>query len=213
MKPYPVRLPEGLIADLETEADERDLSTAEYVRKILRGRHSTQEYTEHSTQEYTLSDRLDELEERLAELERHLEGHTPAPEPEPPREPEPAENPPGGRANQAHNPQGKDAETRLPEPETSDIDEILLGWEPGRSAEERDRRRAAGRAILEWVREQPEPVTRSRVLDAVYAEAALEEQNERTFWDKIALPALQTAAEAGAVRYREGHYDYLWIAD
>ena len=73
MRPYPVRLPESLIDDLDEEANERDLGTAEYIRKILRRRDSTQEdtqeYTQPNTQEHTA---VDELEQRLAEVEARL---------------------------------------------------------------------------------------------------------------------------------------------
>jgi len=74
VKPYPVRLPESLIDDLEAEAEELEKGTAEHVRQILRGRNSTQEHTQPNTQEYT--QRIDELEERIETLEesaRHRE--------------------------------------------------------------------------------------------------------------------------------------------
>jgi len=74
MRPYPVRLPDSLIDDLDEEADERDLGTAEYIRNILRRRDSTQkdtqDHTQPNTQEYT--DRLDEHDERIHALQTRV---------------------------------------------------------------------------------------------------------------------------------------------
>lgn len=70
MQPYPVRLPESLIDDLDDEADERDLGTAEYIRKILRQRHTTQGNTQELTEEYT--QRIEDHEQRLEDVEARL---------------------------------------------------------------------------------------------------------------------------------------------
>jgi len=88
VKPYPVRLPESLIDELEEEADEQGLGTAEHIRQVLRDRHSTQEHTQEltpSTQEHTQeltpstqeltqanTQRIETLDERLAELEARV---------------------------------------------------------------------------------------------------------------------------------------------
>lgn len=71
MKVTTVRLPESLYADLEAEAEERDLSVSEYIRDVLRDRENTQANTEANTQANTT--RLDELEARLEALEDRLD--------------------------------------------------------------------------------------------------------------------------------------------
>lgn len=65
MKPRPIRMPDSLWNDLEAEAEDRGLGTAEYVRTLLRNR---EEYTLPDTQEETLRKRLNELEQKVAEL-------------------------------------------------------------------------------------------------------------------------------------------------
>lgn len=81
MQPYPVRLPESLIDDLDDEADERDLGTAEYIRQILRQRDTTQEHTQEYTQRIEDHEqRLDDVEARLSALEAEDHDHGGAPE-------------------------------------------------------------------------------------------------------------------------------------
>ena len=63
MKPRPIRIPDSLWSSLKDEAAERDLSTAAYVRRILRNRPDTQPDTD------AVVDRLDELERRVDALE------------------------------------------------------------------------------------------------------------------------------------------------
>jgi len=58
---------------IEQEAEEQELSPTEYMREILRNRkqNTTQHSPEDSPTEYSeLVDRIDELEKRVAELER-----------------------------------------------------------------------------------------------------------------------------------------------
>jgi TolA-binding protein len=64
-----IRLEESLIEDLDTEAEERDVSRSEYMRQILRERRESEELREEID---TLRDRLESREERIEELEQQL---------------------------------------------------------------------------------------------------------------------------------------------
>jgi len=64
-----IRLEESLIEDLDSEAEERDVSRSEYVRQILRERRESEELREEID---TLRDRLESREERIQDLEEQL---------------------------------------------------------------------------------------------------------------------------------------------
>lgn len=125
--------------------------------------------------------------------------------------------------------QGGENEASTPEPErnkseatqapqnaadaSADLDALLSGWRPGRTAEEREERLEAARAALEWLRDRDVPASGRDVKEALYEAHAPDEQGEETFWKKTARPAFQLAEEAGAVKYREGHHDYQWVGE
>jgi len=67
MKPRPIRMPDSLWDDLADEADDRGLSTAEYVRNLLRNRNRIQADTQPDTQADTDTG---QLRERVQALER-----------------------------------------------------------------------------------------------------------------------------------------------
>lgn len=64
-----IRIDESLIEDLDSEAEERDVSRSEYIRQILRERHDVEELREEVD---TLWDRLESREERIEQLEEQL---------------------------------------------------------------------------------------------------------------------------------------------
>ena len=64
-----IRIDESLIEDVDSEAEERDVSRSEYIRQILRERHDVEELREEVD---TLRDRLESREERVSELEAQL---------------------------------------------------------------------------------------------------------------------------------------------
>lgn len=64
-----IRLRESLIEDLDTEAEERDVSRSEYIRQILSERHRAEELAEEVD---TLRDELRRREDRISELEDQL---------------------------------------------------------------------------------------------------------------------------------------------
>jgi len=63
MEQITIRLPEDLLDDLETEAEEADVSRSEYIRDALRTREDTERLRERLE---SREDRIDELEEQLA---------------------------------------------------------------------------------------------------------------------------------------------------
>jgi chromosome segregation ATPase len=64
-----IRIEKNLIEDLDSEAEERDVSRSEYIRQILRERHDVEELREEVD---TLRDRLESREERIEQLEEQL---------------------------------------------------------------------------------------------------------------------------------------------
>jgi hypothetical protein len=91
------------------------------------------------------------------------------------------------------------------------VDEIIQRWRPGRSADERGKRRRAGREALLWLRSQNGPVSRADFESALYDDEI--EPTADTWWRKWVRPALKHADHAGKVEYRMGHHDYEWTGE
>jgi len=84
--PVTVKLDDGLVDDLETEADEEGKNRSEYIRTLLRQRHGAQEVVDQLSQQASSEDEIresvrEEMEQqyrqRIRELElevRHVEG-------------------------------------------------------------------------------------------------------------------------------------------
>lgn len=93
------------------------------------------------------------------------------------------------------------------------IGEILEGWFPGRSRDERGPRRAAGRAALETLRDGGQ-MTRGDFEDALLPEYDVEGQNRDTWWKNSVRPALTRAREADVVEHIHGPpHRYEWIGE
>lgn len=71
MKTTTLRLPEALREELESEAEERDVSFAEHVRQILRARNDLDLDTPNASPN-ALRNTIDDLEARVSELEERL---------------------------------------------------------------------------------------------------------------------------------------------
>ena len=103
----------------------------------------------------------------------------------------------------------RDRESQLDAIESDpDLEEVLDGWDPGRSPEERRERLDAGLAVLEWLRDRGEPVSRADVIRSTHDELAPTGQSEDSYWRKTAREAFQRAAEKGLVEI-DGRR-YLW---
>ena len=64
-----IRLTEGLIEDLDDEADERGMNRSEYLREIVRARHESDELRDEIE---SLREQLQSRERRISELEEQL---------------------------------------------------------------------------------------------------------------------------------------------
>lgn len=93
------------------------------------------------------------------------------------------------------------------------IDDILEGWHPGRSAEEREPRRAAGRAALKELRNGGQ-MTRTDFEDALLPEFDVSGQNEKTWWKNSVRPALNRGREEDVVEWHHGPpHRYEWVSE
>jgi hypothetical protein len=168
----------------------------------------------------TVDERLAAIEARLDHLTSALDttgGGEPSPSP---RDDAPAEtsgdhreSPPDAEHGQEPPETDVESDDTVDEHADSAITDVLSGWSPGRSDDERIARIIGGRAALEWLRERDDHASGSDFKRALYPDHAPEDQGEDTFWKKTARPAVQRAVDAGLVEYREGHHDYRWVGD
>jgi len=107
-----------------------------------------------------------------------------------------------------------DAHSAEREPQRDGVlDELLDGWHPGRSAEEREPRRAAGRAALEELRNGGQ-MTRTDFEDALLPEFDVSGQNEKTWWKNSVRPALNRGREEDIVEWHHGPpHRYEWVGE
>jgi len=209
MKPVTIRLDEDLVDALDAEADDRDVNRTEYVRNILRNREAvrdntrdnTSEYTEENTGEYertrdntventreyaALEARVEELEERLDDLEAGADAIAPTPL---------ATDTPGAEV----------------EPSDAVVDALeASGWSHGRNREERERNAAVAAWALEVLREAGRECRRADVpLDALD-----DDRKPDTVWHQVVRPAiLQVAAETDAVETSTNDQRYRWVGE
>lgn len=89
-------------------------------------------------------------------------------------------------------------------PETTDIDTILAEWDP--QGESRQQRLDAGRAVLEYLKEQGE-ATKEDIFNTVYPDHKVETQSKDSWWRTTARGsgekdgALSLAEDAGAAEW------------
>jgi len=91
------------------------------------------------------------------------------------------------------------------------VDEIIQQWRPGRSADERGKRRRVGREALLWLQSQNGPASRADFESALYDDET--DPSADTWWRKWVRPALKHADHAGKVEFRLGHHDYEWTGE
>lgn len=214
---FTVRLNDEQAAWVEQEADDRDRSQAwvlaEVVDAVREGAESVYAAPESTDAHRTAPERTDAVREQLDRIETDVSVIRDAVEPEddandtgsPARDSAPDPTPDASATTATpHEPTAGDSQPSL--------DDVLDEWSPGRTPGEREERRAVGRAVLEWLREDGGPASGSVFRDALLPEHAIEGQSETTWWRKTARPALKAAVDADLVEYREGHHDYVWTA-
>lgn len=154
-----------------------------------------------------LAERVDELEARLSEIEDAVN----APSEEDAEDDRAAAS--GGREesdDQSDTPEQKShSGPRGASESDGDLDDILTGVYDGR--ERREARREAGRAALQWLREQDEYQSAKNFKKALHPEHSTNGESADTWWRKNARPAVQAAVDADLVDYRPGHHDYRWV--
>ena len=97
-------------------------------------------------------------------------------------------------------------------PELSQLlKDVLKEWRPGRSGDDRTKRRRIGREALVWLHDRREPASRSEFINALYEDTHLEGQGQKSWWDRLVREALHTAQEAGIVEYHDGVKEYEWV--
>lgn len=225
---FTVRLDDEATEWVEAEADARDRSKAWIIQEAVDAARGTAsvftgaERTDAVRTGADLTERLDELEERLAALEADR-----------PAEPVATDAADGGAAGTTDS-AADEAPTRGPpeptngatsrpaarEPPGVDeapsgpvLEELLAGWSPGRDREEREQRRTLGRQVLEWLQETEGYVSAADVKDALYPGLAYADESADTWWRKVARPPVQAAVDAGLAEYREGYHDYRWLGE
>lgn len=226
MRPISLKLDEEQIDEIDAEADERDLTRSQYLRRIIDARHETDRQTGRaegaieSVNERIegLSETVDALTERVRALEERDRRDTAPGESKVDRQPtqKDAENDERAasidRKEQA-TPVGSDvsgtSEEEAATATSASIDEVLTGWRPGRNQEKREQQRAAGRAVLEWLRDQ-EVASASEFKAHVETEAPVTGQSPPTWWKKTAREALKRAQEAGLVEFVDGRKEWKW---
>lgn len=143
--------------------------------------------------------RLDELEERVAELEARIEGSPMAHERDARAEAGQAAD---GRASDGPS----DVENQNPSEravsgsERVAIDEVLSEWVPEGEVNAERARKEATRAV-EWLREQGGRHKRTEITNALADESGL---SDRVWWERAAQPGLRELDDAGLVEYRKG---------
>lgn len=227
MRPISIKLDEETIETIDAEAEENDLTRSQYLRRIIDdrdaiedgtpvSRESLQPLVEQAVQE-TVADLavdVDDLTERLARLEatddRPASGEAPRTT-GPPRDTEPfterSEHTPApdSTPTKAHTP-AADGASHIDE----EIETLLEGWRPGQSLARREERRAAGRAAIEYLREN-DVASASEFKRDVEPEHPVSEQSTDTWWRKTAKPALKRAEIKGWADYETGKGDWHWI--
>jgi hypothetical protein len=239
MKVTTLRLPEDLHEALETEAGDRETSLAAYVRTILHQRDdldlvggqntqpNTPPNTSPNTDPNTLPDTLVEtiaaLDERVSELEERLDQQATATrEPRSEQEGPPQESTESDESatHDDRAAQSSQVVTDAPERSVDDaeaaprsaIDEVLTGWRPGRNRDKREQQLAAGRAVLEWLREQ-KVASAADFREDLEPEHPVSDQSAATWWKKTGREALKRAQEAGLVEFVDGRNEWTWTGE
>jgi Arc/MetJ-type ribon-helix-helix transcriptional regulator len=217
MQPTTLRLPDELVAQIEDRADEQGYSSrSEYIRVVLR-EHVEDETGEGDDRDQAsaiadLTERVTDLEERLDRREASHEPKSYHRDPSTQKRSESVTADTDDREEQVAPASDDASATAEADAETApaeDIDEVLTGWRPGRNQEKREQQHAAGRAVLEWLRDQ-EVASASEFKAHVETEAPVTGQSPPTWWKKTAREALKRAQDAGLVEFVDGRKEWKW---
>ena len=76
----------------------------------------------------------------------------------------------------------------------------------------REQRKAAARAVLEYLRDQGE-ATQDAIREHVEPTAPIDGVSPATWWERAARPALDRGRDAGLVEFVDGHDVYWWVGE
>lgn len=184
---------------VQDRAEELDRSKAEIVRRALDfARESGAPLNDDAsnTTAHHTDGRIDDLENVVGELAERIDGI----------ERELAANSKSTSEPLADG--ASDADTADTDVSAS-IDAALADWQPGRSVDEREARRASGRATVAWLR-QVGKASAGEFKTEAYPEYGLDGQSADTWWEKTGRPAISAAVDAGLVEYKR-NAGYRWV--
>lgn len=95
--------------------------------------------------------------------------------------------------------------------ESVDLDELLDDWHPGRTLDEREERKEAGKAALRLLIDDGGRLMREEFVDDLLPENDVDGQSDDTWWRNSVRPALMSAVHAGyAERHHGPPHTYEW---
>jgi hypothetical protein len=210
MKITTLRLPEELYESLEAEANEREISFAEYVRPVLKRRNELSDDGENTQPNTDLENRIDELENVLGELAERVERNEQA------LTSNERAMANGSSVEVSDDTAPTESEDTAPSTPTAldasiddAISEALDEWRPGRGHNEREARRESGRAAIEWLRDRG-AASASECKREAYPAIGLDGQSADTWWRNVGRPAISAAVDDGVVEY-ERNVGYEWV--
>lgn len=158
MRPISIKLDEDVIEAIDDEAEDRDLTRSQYVRRIIDNRHESDR-----------EERLSHIEGRLDRLEAgRSQQPTEAPHNDVTPEPEPE------RGLEEVNEEQIDTTDEI----VDAVDAAAESWDD--SPDRLEARKAAAHAALTAIREQPR--SKSEILDEIEPRHSVEGQSKRTWW-------------------------------
>lgn len=195
---------------IESEADALGVSKAQAGGHCIKVMQNTVDHINlhRSTVEQTVSQsdenlraRLNELEQRVDDLEGSQEEQTTgsAPSAKPPFE-----------SDQSVIAGGDDT-VITGEDEVNRIGAVLDDWEKGRSDEEQQANERVAEESLEWLKEQDDRVTKSDVPIGEFASVDSQDRTDDTLWTEVVRAAWTHAVDHGLVEQPTTR-SYRWLA-
>lgn len=215
MRATSIKLDEETIDELDTEADERDLTRSQYLRRIIDARHETQ--ADAATTDFAdIDERIDQLEARVDRLDESKQTETVSERATPALGERCDEESHDAQARHetdtdplAHERTEATADDADSHTEREAIEAILHDWRPGRSLDKRERQREVGRAVIEWLRGQT-VASASEFKAELESDHPVEGQSPQTWWKQTAREALKRAQERGLVEFVDGRKEWRW---
>ena len=202
MRPVSFKLEEEMIDDLDAEADERDLTRSQYVRRILDARHETAADSREENESESVEEEIEILDEKMTDLSERVEELE---ERRPDRRDRAGSHEPRSEREQSPRERAESDENATESP----IDAALDGWRPGRNRDKRKEQRRAGRAVIEYLQEQ-KVASAVEFREDIETDHPVTGQSPPTWWKKTGREALNRAQDAGLVEFVDGRKEWKW---